>query len=247
MNPRSNWHAVHEALTEQSRRSYAEPPTAEELLAYRRREVTPEEEERIRALLVAYPALAHAVVQTGPPEEPQPGDADYVSAQEVDRRFRALRKRLHRDHREAGRVLYFFQVSTAVAATLALAFGVLLWKARSELGQPRLAWEEQLLLPDSRRGISDTMVTLRAQGESVLLIAPLFDPEKYANYRLELIDASAGATLWTSNAKRGDNDTFAILVPRRFLRPGLYQLVLYGVSEQRQERLASYTLRVPRG
>ncbi|HYH09532.1 MAG TPA: hypothetical protein VEK11_20965 [Thermoanaerobaculia bacterium] len=245
MNPKSNWHAVHEALVERRERMMADPPTAEELLAYRRGELAPEHEARIRELLVTYPALARAIAQTEPPEEPRPGEDDYIPEQEIDRRWKALRKRLRKNHREAGRVLQFFQISTAVAASLALAFGVMLWKARSELGQPRVAWEEQLLMPDGRRGISDAMVTLRTHGESVLLVAPLLDPEQYPEYRLELTD-SAGDTLWTSAVKRRHNDTFAILVPRSFLGAGTYKILLYGVDGGQQVHLASYSLHVPR-
>lgn len=244
MNPNSNWRAVHEALAERSERMTAEPPTAEELLAYRRGELAPDEEARVRELLVAYPALARAIAQT--PSDPLSGDPDFIPEPEIDRRWGALQKRIRKNHREAGRVLQFFQISTAIAATLALAFGVLLWKARSELGQPRVAWEEQLLWPDGRRGLSDAMVTLRAQGDSVLLVAPLLDPDNHPEYRLELRDVRSEKTLWASAVQRRDNDTFAILVPRSFLRPGTYQIVLYGVDGGRPERLASYSLRVPR-
>jgi hypothetical protein len=45
---------------------------------------------------------------------------------------------------------------------------------------------------------------------------------------------------------RRSNDTFAVMVPSSFLEPGRYQVVLYGVADGHDERLASYTLRVSR-
>ncbi len=141
-----------------------------------------------------------------------------------------------------------------MAAALVLAFGGLLWQMRStsrlakELGEPRVASEEQLLLPDGRRGSGDGMATLSAEGDSYLLVIPLIGGAQFAHDRLQIVDLDTNPqrTLWSSPPLQPRaNDTFAILVPRAFLRPGRYQVVLFGVDGAREERLAGYSLRVP--
>ena len=55
----------------------------------------------------------------------------------------------------------------------------------------------------------------------------------------------APRTLWSSPAlRRPDNDMFEIVVPRAFLAPGNYQVVIWGVSGARQERVSNNPLRV---
>ena len=76
------------------------------------------------------------------------------------------------------------------------------------------------------------------------LTVPMINPPaEFTAFRLELVDGSK--TSWTSPAlARPGDDTFRIVVPRAFLAPGKYQVVVYGVNDARQERLASYSLRV---
>jgi hypothetical protein len=116
----------------------------------------------------------------------------------------------------------------------------------TELTQPRAASEEQLLLPDGSRGGSESATLLTAAGESVLLVVPLINQPQFGDYRLEIIDDTG--LLWASDSLRPrSNDSFAILVPRAFLKSGKYQVVLYGVrgAAVPRERLETYSLRVP--
>ncbi|HEX2122606.1 MAG TPA: hypothetical protein VHL59_13280, partial [Thermoanaerobaculia bacterium] len=85
-----------------------------------------------------------------------------------------------------------------------------------------------------------------AQGESVLLVIPLNVQRDFDRYRLELVNAASGRSLWNSTAPQPrDDGSFAIVVPHRLLKPGTYQVVAYGISGAGEERLASYSLRVP--
>ncbi|HKR64212.1 MAG TPA: hypothetical protein VJZ00_10825 [Thermoanaerobaculia bacterium] len=63
----TNWQNIHDALTAHD--GDDEPPTVEEMLAYRRGELSEADEERVRALLVQYPELARAVANGFPEEE----------------------------------------------------------------------------------------------------------------------------------------------------------------------------------
>jgi hypothetical protein len=158
-----------------------------------------------------------------------------------------------RDAAANGRVLRFQRrISFALAAMLLLAFGGNLWQAAANrhLAEPRVVGEEQSLAPDGRRGIDEVSTKLSTYGDAYLVGASLIGPEAYPHYRAELlaIDADPPRLLWSGNdLQRGANDTFTILIPHEFLAAGSkYQLVLFGVDGARKERLASYTLRVPR-
>jgi hypothetical protein len=248
MSSRSDWKAVHEEMTAEDRRRLGEPPTTEEMLAYSRGELGPEEAQRVRALLVCNPELARALMQPFPTEDARPGDADYLPQEEVSKQWQSLQKHI----RPKGRVLQFPSAWTALAAALALVFAGLFWQAESkvrqlstELTQPRAASEEQLLLPDGSRGGSESPTLLTAEGESVLLVVPLINQPQFGDYRLEIIADTR--LLWASDSLHPrSNDSFAILVPRAFLKSGKYQVALYGVrAGAPRERLETYSLRVP--
>ena len=246
MSSKLIWRAIHEALIANDHDQELEPPTVEEMLAYRRGELGAEEEARVRERLVAYPELARAVAQPFPPDDAVAGDADYLTPELLNRRWKALQQRIHAAPGESGRILRFWQISAAVAATLALSFGVLLWKARSELGQPRVAWEEVTLMPDGKRGAAEKLVPVEPNAESLLLEFTLYHQGTFAGYRLDILDSTDSRSLWSSAVTRQDNGNFAILVPRSFLRPGTYEIILYGVEGREIKPLSTYSLYVPR-
>jgi hypothetical protein len=251
---KSDWEALHEELTAEDRRTLGDPPTVEELEAYSRGELSTEEEARVRALLVAYPELAHAFVAEFPEDDAQPGDEGYLSQDEVSRRLDDFRKSVRptsAPHRQAGRVLLFRYVPTAVAAALALVFAGLYWQAQAtarrlsvEVMTPR-AIDEQQLTPDGRRGPSGA-TTITVSGDGTLLVVPLFDAAHFSNYRVDLFDAEPRKVLWSStDVPRGTDDAFRIVVPRQRLEAGrTYQVVVSGLDGTREEQLQTYSMRV---
>jgi hypothetical protein len=253
---KSDWEALHEELAAEDRRTLGDPPTVEELEAYSRGELSSEEETRVRALLVAYPELARAFVAEFPEDDAAEGDEDYLSPDEVSRRLADFRKSVHSTpapHRQAGRVLLFRYVPTAVAAALALIFAGLYWQAQStarrlsaELLKPR-ALDEQQLTPDGRRGPSGA-TTITVDGDGALLVVPLFDAAHFSNYRVALFDAEPRKLLWSStDVPRDADDAFRIVVPRQRLEAGhTYQVVVSGLDGTREEELATYSMRVAR-
>ena len=249
MITKSEWQAVNRQLMAEDRQRLGEPPTAEEILAYTRGELSPEDETRVRERLVCHPDLVRALAVPFPAEPAKPGDPDYLSEDEFAKHWEVLQKRM-RPHR----VVRFPHAWTAIAAACAIVFGALFWQAEwrarrlaKELNEPRVAWEEYVLPAEGQRGGGNATAVLPAEGDTVLLRAPVYNQPHYAGYRLEIVDPSATPprVLWSSTGvRRSDDDTFDILVPRAFLRPGRYQVVLYGVDRAREERLMSYTLRV---
>ncbi len=243
MMTKTEWQAVNQAMMAEDRRRLGEPPTSEEMLAYARGELSAEEEARVRERLVAYPELVRTLTAPFPSVGAEPGDPDYMPDGELAAHWASLQKRMSR-----GRVVQFWPALSAIAATLALVFGALLWQARVELREPRVtAWNEQLLLPDNQRGGGEPVTTLRPGGDAYVLVPALIDQRSFDGYRVEILDAAANPprSLWSmSGLRRRADDTFVIRIPRAFLGAGKYQVVLYGVNGAREERLASYTVRV---
>jgi len=228
-------------LDEENLRKLGEPPGIEQLEAYMRDELPEgEEKERVRAMIVAYPELARAVALW-------PGDDDELSDDDVDHHWAAMREEIGLAARDAdrGRVLQFRSAfPAAIAAALAITFGGLFWHAEWRLTRPTVAWNETLLSPDGRRGGADTPVTLTPAGNSFFLVVPLIGQAPFIEYRLEITDGEQ--SLWRSaDLRRSADDSFAMLVPRSFLKPGTYQVVLYGEDGEHDVKVATYSVRVP--
>ena len=250
MIPKSEWQAANQQVMEEERRRLGAPPDDETIARYLRGELAAAEEDRVRAHLAANPELARPLAAPFPSDDPGPGEPGYVSEEELALRWKDLQSRMSASRASRGRVLRFWRASAALAASLAIVFGVLLWRAEAERRQPIGPWEEQLLLPDGHRGAGDTRYTaLTAQGESVLLVGALVNQPHFPDYRVEIVDVSADPPrkLWASDSvSRRENDTFSILVPRSFLKRGQYRIVLYGADGARQEQLATYSFSVER-
>jgi hypothetical protein len=247
MITKSDWRAVNQQLMADDRRRLGEPPTTEEMLAYTRGELTAEEEARVRERLVCHPDLVRTLTEPFPTEGAEAGDADYLPDEEFASHWSEMQTRMGRGRpAEGARVLPFWRFSAALAAMLAVVFGALLWQARSKVPEPQVVLDQQVLFPDGRRGGNADAGRLTAQGDPVLLVIPLIGQRGHERYRLELVNADSGRSIWQSAALRPrEDDAFAIVMPRRLLEPGTYQIIVHGSTTTGEERLASYSLRVP--
>jgi hypothetical protein len=243
MITKSELSAANSDLLTEDRLSIGEPPTAEEVLAYTRGELTTDQEARMRERLIAYPELMRTL--TAPfPEPAEPDHRDYLSDHEFARHWKALQKR----RRQPQRGLPFWRAFGSIAAALAVVFGALLWRAQTELKKPQAVWEQQELYSDGRRGVDGEPAKLSADGESYLLVPMLGADVTADKLRAEISDVAANSSrmVWSSRVvRRTSNGSFVILVPRDSLKPGTYRLVVYGVTGERQEPLNAFTFRVP--
>lgn len=237
MITKSELQAVHGQMLAERRRRLGPPPTNEELFAFMRGELSADDEARVRELLIAYPELARAMA------EPFPEEGD-LSEIELAVHWKSLQTRIHGDPAQR-RVRFWRRTSAALAAAMILAFGGIVWQRQASLA-PRVTTAMHLLLPDGQRGPEDAATLITAGGDPFLLVVSMINPRVFEQYRLELITAGTPPrTLWSSEPmRRPDNDTFRIVLPGGFLAPGRYQVVVWGVSGQRQERLSTYSLRV---
>ena len=242
MNTKSEWQAVHHQMMADDRRKLGDPPTADELIAYSRGELSPQQEERVRALLVAYPELARTLAEPFPMEGAEPGDPDYLSDEEFAAHRASLQKRMLRP--PDGRLLRFWRVASAIAAAIALVFGGLLWRARSELVEPRLVGGT-VVLRDANRGEPEEPREVMTKTDSVVLVAGVGNNTGFRHYRLVIVGAGP-EPVWRSEAMtRPEDGRFSVTVTRKLLRPGRYQLRILGVEGARETPLTSYPFRVP--
>jgi hypothetical protein len=248
MSTKSDWNAVHERLLADGRARLGEPPTEEQLLAYARGELSAVDEARVRELLVHYPELARTL-RNPSSADVKPGDADYLSDAELAADFAALQKRLRgpAETKESARVLPFWPTMAAAAALLIVFSGLLIRAHRDpesvrQPATPSIAIDETFLLPGGQRGLAAEGPTV-SNAADVLLVAPLMTPKEYADYRLDIVDARDSRVVWTSTGlRRRADSSFQILVPRGFLKPGKYRLVVYGLEGKAREEVGTYAV-----
>ncbi|HEX7152508.1 MAG TPA: hypothetical protein VF618_13555 [Thermoanaerobaculia bacterium] len=206
-------------------------PSDEELLAYSNGELPPDRAARVREALAHYPDLAQALAQPFP-EEVKPDDPDYLPPDELARQWERLRRDVHAGARPPeGKVLQFWRTTTALAAMLALVFGGLLWRARSELGEPQA---NEAIEFQNRRGAP--VVPAIASGRRVTLTVPV--APDYEQYQVELRGAAAP---WRSRRlPHPAGDSLAVTIPHN-LPPGQYEVVLYGIRGETVEQVGTHT------
>jgi hypothetical protein len=235
MMNQSDWQAVNDSLIADDRAKLGDPPTADELLAYERGELSPEEAARVQQLLIAYPELAHAYAT------PFPDDDIDLPDGVVERQWKAFRASENR----GARVLQFWRGAAAIAATAALVFGTMLWQKQSAPLQPRVL-AEHVLTPDGARSVTSQHYAITSTGDSILLVVSIIGPTDYETYRLELVRESHDR-IWSSEPLRATSrNTFDVEIPSRALPPGTYQMIAYGLRGSAQEQVATYTIDIQR-
>lgn len=235
MMDRTDWQSVRDTFLDQDRATLGEPPTAEELLAYERGALSEADADRVRRLLVAYPELARAYATPFPDEDVTlPRDV-------IDRQWNAFNRR----RGSGGRVLLFWRTAAAIAASLAIVFGAMLWQTRSELLRPHVLTEPNILTPDGRRGLpEEPQTTITPSGKTVLLVVSIVGPGDYDTYRLELVDGGH-RRVWSSDPLRPTTtNSYHVEIPSAALRSGTYQVVAYGRRGSAEEMVATYTIEV---
>jgi hypothetical protein len=233
----AEWEAVRNALAADDRKKLGDPPTAEELLAYERGELSAEEAERVQQLLVAYPELARAYATPFPEEAELPEDV-------VDRQWKRLWSPVAMpplsQRRRGRRTPHWI---AAIAAAIALVFGAMLWQQHNEALQPRVLPEPHLLTPEGQRGPKQPHYALTPSGDSVLLVVSIIGPADYDTYRLELVRGET--RLWSSKPMPAtESNSFDLVVPSRLLTPGTYSVIAYGLRGNAQAQVGTYTIDV---
>ncbi len=241
MMNQSDWNAVRDSLIADDRAKLGEPPTVDELLAYERGELSQDDAERVQQLLVAYPELARAYAT------PFPADDAGLPADVIDRQWNAFRAGNQAGIVPTARVLQFWRATAAIAATVAIVFGAMLWQTRTELLRPQVLPEAAVLTPDGRRGLAEQPFTITPTGDSVLFVVSIVGSTDYETYRLELVSGPSHKLVWSGDPLRATpSNSFNVDVPSRALPAGTYQMIAYGLRGNAREEVATYTVEVRR-
>ena len=238
MMNRSDWQAVRDAFIADDRAKLGEPPTVDELLAYERGELSKEDAERVQQLLIAYPELARAYATPFPSE-----DDGALPNEVIDRQWNAFRAA--NTSGSGGRVLQFWRGLAAIAATVAIGFGAMLWQAHRERLLPHVLPAAELT-PGGSRGLQG-QTTIKPSGDSVLVVVSLVGQMDHDLYRLELVNNDSQKVIWTSEPLRPNvSGSFYVEIPSRILPEGTYEVAAYGLRGNAQEPVATYPINVRR-
>ena len=225
-----------------------EPPTAETMLAYSRGTLPPAEAARVWEQLQQYPELARAYTDPFPAAGAEEGDPEYVSEEEIGRRWASFSKEIERER--GGRVIPFPRIVSAIAAALIVVLGSLLWQSqlqvrrlRSELEAPHILREVVLSEDGTFRGGGPARQTVSGKALKLVLVT---NADHHERYEAELVDtaASPARALWKKEVQRSEEDEFEITLLS--IEPGRYEIVLHGISGAKSERLGAYSFDVAR-
>lgn len=237
-----DWRSVDREVMADERRK-VEPPSNEELLAYSRGELSAEEEARVRERLIAYPELVRALAEPFPREGAEPGDPDYLSDEQFEADWAAMQRKMRGRSTEGGRIVQFWRAVSAIAAVVAVILGLGWWRTLPRVVEPRLVADGEVVLPDGGRG-AGTATTVHMRGDSIVLTLPLMGSRRFADYRIAFERASGGR-MWRSGIVHPSEDgNFAIVIHRRFAKRGDYRFVVYGVTGEGEQQVATYSVRI---
>lgn len=257
MITKSEWQQANEEVRAEARERVGEGPSVDELIAFSLGRLSEADAERVREFMAANPDLA-AMYAAEVPEEPRPGEPGWVSDEEVAAGWNAIQKRIPPwKDKDVARVIPFRrQIPAAFAAMLALVFGVLLYRAEqrvdrleAELNRPLVTSEVVPLSPaDGRRGPGDLPTDVTTDADAYHFELAIRRQPHFANYRIDLVGREGTReVLWSKpHAQRGEDDTFTIIVPRRLLPAGSYELHVYGLDGSRADLLGRYPIDVRR-
>jgi hypothetical protein len=234
MITKSELQAVLDEMRTQENRTRPEPPTADEMLAYRDGTLSADDEARVRELLLCWPELLHALMTSVPDD-----DADALPPAVLERQWQAMRDDL--GIARSARILTFRNAITSIAAALAIVFGGLFWQAQRDAHRPRVL-APLSLTSGSVRGPGGNPTTL-SSGDDAALSIPLSDESHFESYRVVILDES-DREVWRSDPVRPQDETLTVLLPRAFASPGRYWLVLHGTRGDHDETLERHSLRV---
>jgi hypothetical protein len=223
---KNDWENAYRLLIADGRQRLGVPPTEEEILALASGQLSDAEAANLRERISLYPDLARVLA------------APFPDAEEPDNVVQYPR-----------RGAAAWRVSTFIAAALAITFAWLLYRADQErdrlgrlLTEPQASLENVVLSTDVDRGTTPAERRVSSRANYLLLIPVINNEPSFPDYRVDLFDVSATPRLvWSATGvQRHSDNTFEILVPRTFLEPHKYRIVIQGLGAGEPRELARY-------
>ncbi len=261
------------AIMAAKREELGEPPTPEELLAYRDGRLDPGGRERMEARIAVHPDAARALADLAafPAVEPAPGTPE-LTDEDLDVRWQAFRQRVaalppaphppaplshrtptdrERGGKTEGRRRRLFAPRLAAAAVLALAAG---WAGgfltgRASHDRPGSAVNIDIveLTPEKEGGDRSPAAAVEMPAEELVLILGAPEEGGFANYEARIVDAQ-GSPVWSRTGLHPTPlGTFHLSFQRGALQPGTYGILLFGQEGKRRKPVATYELRLQEG
>lgn len=267
MSHRDNLIASLRAIMAARREELGEPPSPEELLAYRDGELGAGERVVVERRIAAFPGAARALVDLArfPDLEPAPGVAE-VSEEDLSRGWERFRQQLEKapqpeppaeapatweppaPGREARLPRALLRLAAAVLLmVLAGVGGYLLGRTSRQpvVSALNVAIAELTPLEErtERSAPGAGLVELPRAAEELVLVLGLLDPGDFTDYGVEILDTE-GAVVWRAEGLQPTRwSTFHVALRRGVLTPGRYRIRLYGLDGE-PAPLATYELQL---
>lgn len=263
MSGHDDFVTAREAIMARKREELGEPPTPEELLAYRDGRLDPAARERLEARIAVYPEAARALADLAafPDVDPAPG-TPALSDEEIDAGWDAFRRRLETLPRPGpipirqipGRSIWRSTGLQAAAAILLLSIGLGIGylAGRTSRTTPQSAGPARNVVIAELEPVADdgfrapaASFELPEGSEALLLTLALPGTEEFSGYAAEVFDRD-DTRQWSGGGLLPSSlGTIQVSFPREAFAPGIYRIDLFGLDEAGgRTRVARYELRV---
>lgn len=267
MSGQDDFRRALEGIKAAKRRELGEPPTPEELLAYRDGQLDAAGREVVEAKIAVYPEAARALADLAafPEIEPEPGEPE-LSDEDLEARWQAVRPRLAARPQRSGPAeglrpkpsrggwSRFGQL--AAAAVLVLAAGLTGYVAGRGSGTsptsptpgPSINVTIAELAPLEEGGMrSSPAVEMPPSSEELMLVLQLPDTGDLSGHTAEILDAQ-DTRLWSREGLRPTPlGTLHLSFPQGILAPGTYRIEIFGQQGGERTRVAIYELQMEEG
>lgn len=266
MSGRDDFATALEAIMARKCEELGEPPTPEELLAYREGRLDPAARDLLEARIAVHPDAARALADLAAFPDIEPGpDTPEPSEEEMEAGWQAFRQKLEklpkpapasadrRDRPIHGYPIWRLAAAAVLLLTVGLAAGYL--AGRGSRSAPDAEVEPALNVTIAELApAEDQEGSLRAptapiemtpESEELLLILRLPETRPFVSYAAEIHDRE-GRRLWSGGGLHlTPQGTFHLSFPRDAFVAGTCRIDLFGVDrEGRKTRVASYELQV---
>lgn len=252
-------------LAERERRSLTEHPTAPELASYHAGELPPEAEARLREHLALCRNCTDLLLDlAGFADLKPPQGVPELTDEEVEQDWQALRERMREEPAEEKRPAevvpirpvgppkrerdypLWMPIAASLLAVLGFAFGLYqnsrVAVLEKQLDEQRQPWSASWvpLLDAKVRSAEEEEVRQVTSSKGAVLSLYSEAEEIYPAYEAEIVGRAKVKLAPPDEVDRA----VSLIIPPDYLKPGSYQILLYGMKDDRRVELGRYQIQV---